>query len=228
MKHQHHVVQSPATPAQQLVLLFHGVGDNPVSMGQIGEFFAQAFPQALVISIGSPQPTPDGQGLQWFSVAGVTEENRVARIAESMPHFIDIVRYWQRETGISADATALVGFSQGAIMSLEALKAEPLLAGRVVAFSGRFAALPEQGFARTVVHLIHGSDDRVIDVGHAERAAERMRANGSDFTLDIEPVGHGISEAMIDLALDRLRAYVPQRYWDEALSGKSGELIAFR
>ena len=29
MKHDHFIVQSPATPAQQLLLLFHGVGDNP-------------------------------------------------------------------------------------------------------------------------------------------------------------------------------------------------------
>jgi predicted esterase len=28
MKHDHFIVQSPATPAQQLLLLFHGVGDN--------------------------------------------------------------------------------------------------------------------------------------------------------------------------------------------------------
>ncbi|WP_405000307.1 hypothetical protein [Escherichia coli] len=28
MKHDHFVVQSPDKPAQQLLLLFHGVGDN--------------------------------------------------------------------------------------------------------------------------------------------------------------------------------------------------------
>lgn len=228
MKHEHHVVQSPASPAQQLILLFHGVGDNPVSMGQIGEYFARAFPQSLVISIGSPHLIAGGIGLQWFSVDGVTEENRAGRIAAELPHFVDIVRYWQRQTGISPDATALVGFSQGAIMALEALKTEPYLAGRVVAFSGRFAQLPEQAFERTVVHLIHGSEDRVINVKHADQAAESMRSNGSDFTLDIEPVGHGISEAMIDLALERLRAYIPQRYWDEALNGKRGEMVAFK
>lgn len=34
MKHDHFVVQSPDKPAQQLLLLFHGVGDNPVAMGK--------------------------------------------------------------------------------------------------------------------------------------------------------------------------------------------------
>ena len=44
MKHDHFVVQSPDKPAQQLLLLFHGVGDNPVAMGEIGSWFAPLFP----------------------------------------------------------------------------------------------------------------------------------------------------------------------------------------
>ena len=40
MKHDHFVVQSPDKPAQQLLLLFHGVGDNPVAMGEIGSWFS--------------------------------------------------------------------------------------------------------------------------------------------------------------------------------------------
>lgn len=228
MKHEHHVVQSPATPAEQLILLFHGVGDNPVSMGSIGEYFAKAFPHSLVVSIGSPHLTPGGQGLQWFSVSGVTEENRIERVNEAMPQFIDIVRYWQRVADVNPAATALVGFSQGAIMALEAVKAVPNLAGRVVSFSGRFAALPEKDLGDTVVHMIHGSEDRVIAIEHAQQAAEKMREQGSDFTLDIETIGHAIDQNMMDLALERLRAYIPQRYWDEAISGKRGDLIAFK
>ena len=71
MKHDHFVVQSPDTPAKQLLLLFHGVGDNAVNMGQIGSWFAPVFPHALIVSIGGVEPCgPDGR--QWFSVEGVT------------------------------------------------------------------------------------------------------------------------------------------------------------
>uniref|UniRef100_A0A182T4D1 N-acetyltransferase domain-containing protein n=1 Tax=Anopheles maculatus TaxID=74869 RepID=A0A182T4D1_9DIPT len=95
MKHEHFVVQSPATPAEQLILLFHGVGDNPVAMGEIGSYFAKDFPQALVVSIGGPFAFGQGNGRQWFSVQGVTEANRAERIAEVMPTFVATVRYWQ-------------------------------------------------------------------------------------------------------------------------------------
>lgn len=56
MKHDHFVVQSPDKPAQQLLLLFHGVGDNPVAMGEIGSWFAPLFPDALIVSIGGAEP----------------------------------------------------------------------------------------------------------------------------------------------------------------------------
>src|SRR5690606_15080396 len=88
MKHDHFVVQSPDKPAQQLLLLFHGVGDNPVNMGQIGSWFAPVFPDALIISIGGVEACgPDGR--QWFSVQDISEENRQARIDAIMPTFIE-------------------------------------------------------------------------------------------------------------------------------------------
>ena len=68
MKHDHFVVQSPDKPAQQLLLLFHGVGDNPVAMGEIGSWFAPLFPDALVVSVGGAEPSGNPAGRQWFSV----------------------------------------------------------------------------------------------------------------------------------------------------------------
>ena len=65
MKHDHFVVQSPDKPAQQLLLLFHGVGDNPVAMGEIGSWFAPLFPDALVVSVGGAEPSGNPAGRQW-------------------------------------------------------------------------------------------------------------------------------------------------------------------
>ncbi|KNC88668.1 hypothetical protein [Trabulsiella odontotermitis] len=139
MKHEHFVVQSPAKPAQQLLLLFHGVGDNPVAMG---------------------------------------------------------------------------------IMSLEGVKAEPNLASRVIAFNGRFATLPTTATTATTVHLIHGGEDRVIELTHAVAAQDALLNAGGDVTLDIvDDLGHAIDERSMQLAIDHLRYTVPKHYFDEALSG---------
>ncbi|MOA63510.1 putative hydrolase [compost metagenome] len=43
-----------------------------------------------------------------------------------------------------------------------------------------------------------------------------------------EGVGHAINQGMMNDALERLHYYVPQRYWDEAMFGKRGDLVAFK
>lgn len=219
MKHDHFVVQSPSKPAQQLLLLFHGVGDNPVAMGEIGSWFAPLFPDALVVSVGGPEPSGPASGRQWFSVQGVTEDKRQSRVDAIMPVFIETVRYWQKQSGVGANATALIGFSQGAIMALESIKAEPGLASRVIAFNGRYASLPETATTATTVHLIHGGEDRVIELSHAVAAQEALLSAGGDVTLDIvEELGHAIDDRSMQFALDHLRYTVPKHYFDEALS----------
>lgn len=220
MKHDYFVVQSPDKPAQQLLLLFHGVGDNPVAMGEIGSWFAPLFPDALVVSVGGAEPSGNPAGRQWFSVQGITEDNRQARVDAIMPTFIETVRYWQKQSGVGANATALIGFSQGAIMVLESIKAEPGLASRVIAFNGRYASLPETASTATTIHLIHGGEDPVIDLAHAVAAQEALISAGGDVTLDIvEDLGHAIDNRSMQFALDHLRYTIPKHYFDEALSG---------
>lgn len=219
MKDDYVVVQSPDTPAQ-LLLLFHGVGDNPAAMGQLGSWFAPLFPDALIVSIGGAEPCGPAPARQWFSVQGVTEENRQARVDAIMPEFIQTVRDWQEKSGVSPQATALIGFSQGSIMSLESIKAQPGLASRVIAFNGRYATLPVSATTTTTIHLIHGGEDRVIDLAYAVAAQEALLQAGGDVTLDIvDGLGHAISESSLQLALDHLRYTVPKHYFDEALSG---------
>lgn len=75
-----------------------------------------------MVSVGGAEPSGNPAGRQWFSVQGITEDNRRARVNAIMPTFIETVRYWQKQSGVGANATALIGFSQGAIMALESIK----------------------------------------------------------------------------------------------------------
>jgi predicted esterase len=137
------IVVREVPAAQQLFLLFHGVGATPDDLVPIGEFLARAFPNSTVASVPAPFPSDFGSGLQWFSVNGVTEANRPARIEQAMPRFVQTVRELQRRFGVKPEATVLAGFSQGAIMALESARLGHALAGRVVSLSGRFAQLPD-------------------------------------------------------------------------------------
>ncbi|CNF19305.1 esterase YpfH [Yersinia rohdei] len=211
MSQQNIVVQQPVKP-EHLILLFHGVGDSAAGMAPVGSHFAQAFPLALVVSIDGPFASGMGNGRQWFSVQGITEQSRQGRIDDVMPQFIATVRHWQQQSGLDAAQTTLVGFSQGTIMALEGVKAQPQLAGQVIGFSGRFATLPQKPLSDVVIHLIHGEQDGVIGVEHAKAAASSLLALGNQVTLDLAAhTGHGINQPMLEWAIGHLRQDISVR-----------------
>lgn len=174
------IVQMPHGAPEQLILLFHGVGSTPESLAPIGRRLAGEFSLAAVISVQSPDSCDLGAGLQWFSVRGITEENRAQRIADTMPRFVDRIRGLQQATGTTPTQTALIGFSQGAIMALESTQTDEHLAGRVVSIAGRFAQAPKHAPALTTLHFIHGKSDPVIPYSHAVTAVERLVVKSQD------------------------------------------------
>jgi phospholipase/carboxylesterase len=197
------VVQKPLAAAQ-LILLFHGVGSNAQSLVPVGQQFAAHYPAAWVLSLEGLEASDFGVGRQWFSVAGVTEENRPGRVAAAMPAFCALIEQLQTASGVAAQNTTLVGFSQGSIMALEASQTQPARAAHVIAFSGRFASAPTQAVQCTSVHLIHGDADPVMPVENSRRAARQLQALGVPVTLDIEPgMGHSINARMVSTALAR-------------------------
>lgn len=203
------VVQRPDAAAQspaELFLLFHGVGSDAEDMRSLAQALATRRPGAWVVSVCAPQPSSWGAGWQWFSVQGVTEQNRPERVAGALPAFRDRILAWQRETGVLPAQTRLIGFSQGAIMALAATQAEaPSVAGRVIAIAGRLAEPAVRAPEATSVHLIHGEHDGVMPVSLAADAHRQLQALGARVWLDrIEGLGHGIDARVLQAIAARL------------------------
>ncbi|MED5621471.1 esterase [Ideonella sp. BN130291] len=213
----------PASGSPELLfLLFHGVGGQPYDMSPLMDRLAAEYPRAALVALPAPDAFDGvpggGTGGQWFSIREIHEHNRPLRVAAAMPGFVQVVRAQQQRFGIDWPHTALVGFSQGAIMALEAVQQEPQLAGRVLGFSGRFARLPEHAPVDTTVHLLHGLKDTVVPPGPVVDAARRLVALGGDVTADVLPdIGHELHPLLVERAIDQLRSFLPKRAWREAL-----------
>ena len=193
------IVQAPDGATDGLLLLFHGVGSSAEDLVPLGQVLARHLPRHWVVSVRSPEPCDLGSGWQWFSVRGVDEANRPARVEAAMPGFVATVQRWQAKAGVDAARTALLGFSQGAIMALESTQSAPALAGRVVAMAGRFAQAPRRASTATVLHLVHGESDGVMPVTLSESALRQWQALGGQATLDRLPgLGHGIDARAVD------------------------------
>lgn len=190
------VVQRPPR-AHQLFVLLHGRDDEAAALAPLGRSLAAAFPEGFVVAL----PAPAG-----------------------MPEFLAAIAHWQAQAGVDAQATAVVGFARGAVMALESTKSSPPPAGRVLALAGRFEALPTEPARETTIHLFHGKEDAVTPYGDAIAAAQCLLELGTDVTADVIPfLGHRVSDEMAALVLERLRGYLPQRYWREALQADPAE-----
>ena len=212
------VLQEGPAAARQLFLLFHGYGANAEDLVPLGQRLAQAFPQATVVSLAAPEPMGYPGGRQWFSLDGINETNRKTRVAEAMPGFLGMIRQWQQRAGVTAEQTALVGFSQGTTMALEASVMTESPAGRIVGLSGRFALLPTAVPSHVTIHLFHGKADTVVPCQHTIDAADRLLELGGDVTADVYPfVGHEIRDEIAQAVVQRLSTHVPKRLWDEAM-----------
>lgn len=195
------IVAARPADADELVLLFHGVGASADDLLPLARVIVDARPRAFVVSVDAPFDFDAGGGVamagrQWFSIAGVTEADRPRRVAAAMAPFAEAVAHWQAESGVDAARTTLVGFSQGAIMALESTQAglpRPL-AARIVAIAGRFAQPVRTAPQGVALHLIHGEADPVIPARESMQAAAALRQLGAqDVTLDVVPaLGHGI------------------------------------
>lgn len=212
-------------PAKQLFVLLHGLGAGSSDLLPLARDLRKIYPGAAFMLPDGFQPfdrSPPGNGegrRQWFSISGMTEDTRPARVAAAMPALHDLVRQAQHRHRILQSDTALVGFSQGAIMALEFSIAHDGGVGRVLSFSGRFAALPEKAPELTTLHLLHGENDSVIPAAHTYAAHARLSDLSGDATMDVaSTVGHEIHHVLVERAINRLQTHIPLRSWQQALN----------
>ena len=184
-----------------LIVLLHGVGQAPADMAPLADLVAAHDPHAAVAAPPAAWPYDLGPaGHQWFSVDGITEENRPGRIRAALPAFVATVEALQRAHGAGPEETLLAGFSQGAIMALAACERR-FLARHVVAIAGRYVPLPEAWERRTTVHLVHGRRDGTVSVQYSERAFERLTILGADVRLDVvSRAVHRLAPPLLDRA----------------------------
>ncbi|GAA0221381.1 esterase [Castellaniella daejeonensis] len=210
------IIEPSAGAPAQLFVVLHGESAAPDQVLGLVAAIRQAFPQALIV-----QPYgPFGAGNQrrWIALANPEPEAYVGLVTEAGAALASEVRALQRSRGLNGEQTALVGFSEGAAVALEAVCSDAGLAGRALLFSTRFATLPASAPMLTTLHLLHGAADRVAPLDQARQVHGHLAGLGGDATLDMASgVGHALHEALIHQAIVRLQGYLPQRTWEAVM-----------
>jgi phospholipase/carboxylesterase len=183
----------------KLVILCHGYGSNGEDLIGLAPYFAKTLPDAVFVSPDAPEPVPGYPGgFQWFPLSRIDPQTTAAGARGAAPHldrFIDaeLARY-----GLPARACALVGFSQGTMMSLQVGLRRPEALGAILGYSGMLAGaetLAKEIRSRPPVALVHGDQDEVIPPQALFIAADALAAAGAPCLWKLcRGAGHTITE----------------------------------
>ncbi|MFT0533737.1 esterase [Castellaniella hirudinis] len=207
-------------PPAQLFILLHGESAEPGQLMALAAAIRSAFPQAVIIQPYGP--FGDGGARRWIAEAAPDADAYVGLISAAATAVAADIAAWQGQHGLDGERTALVGFSEGAAVALDAVCSTPGLAGRAILFSTRFATLPGDAPRTATLHLLHGAEDRIAPVDQARQVHAHLAALQGDTTLDIASgVGHDLHAALIHQAIVRLQTCVPLRLWENAQGAPS-------
>jgi len=197
--------------ASQLVVLLHGLGADGNDLIGLAPALARALPEAAFVSPHAPFPCDMAPyGRQWFSLQSRDPASLWSGVSMAAPILGGFLDDELARLGLADDRLALVGFSQGTMMSLHLAPRRARPCAAVVGYSGLLAG-PERLAAETVsrppVLLVHGDADPIVPVAALPAARAALEAAGFTVTMQVRPgLGHGIDEAGIGLGIAHLRA----------------------
>ena len=194
-----------------LVIFLHGYGANGENLIHLAYEFKHILPDAHFIAPNGIQPWEGGfpHAYQWFSLNGGLERKNLAAMAEDIKSANRIVEKFIDEQLVRFNLTAknlfVVGFSQGAMMSIYQGLIKPEKPAGIVAFSGKLILpemIGEKIISKPEICLIHGEADSVVPFENfleAQKILEKVQIPFEshavphlDHSIDL----HGIRAAM--------------------------------
>ena len=205
-------------PTQQptsLVILLHGYGADKNDLIGLAPHLAHALPETAFVSPDAISPCETGFGRQWFSLQSMDTDSIYDGLQIAHPHIDNFIDEQMQRFNLSADKVALVGFSQGTMLSLHTAPRRTEQLACVVGFSGMLAGsdkLANEIKTTPTINLIHGAVDTVVDADFMELASDCLKQNGCTVdTLLCADLAHGIdNDGLLNATLFLQKHLYPQ------------------
>ncbi|MGH7029056.1 MAG: alpha/beta hydrolase [Stellaceae bacterium] len=183
----------------RLVILLHGLGADGNDLIGLAPYWAPLLPDAEFLSPNAPFPCDMAPyGHQWYSSQDRSPVAQLAGVRAAAPILDAFIDAALEERGLDAGALALVGFSQGSVMSLYVGPRRAQQVAGIVAYSGRLVApelLPTELRSRPRILVVHGSEDPLVPFAALAEAEAGLKAAGIPVeSLACPGIGHSIDE----------------------------------
>ncbi len=189
---------------RQLVVLLHGYGSDGHDLLGLAPHWAQMLPRAEFISPNAPFPCELAPyGRQWFGFEGRDAQMILGEVQTAAAILNGFIDEQLAKRDLDESALALVGFSQGTMMSLHVALRRQRPAAAVVGYSGRLIApdlLPQEIKSRPRILLVHGDADPVVPFQSLREAVNVLELVGIEVTAERRPrLAHAIDEEGLEL-----------------------------
>ena len=184
---------------RRLVILLHGLGADGNDLIGLAPYWARLLPETEFLSPNAPFPCDMApHGYQWFSSQDRSPAAVLGGVRAAAPILDAFIDEALEERGLDSSELALVGFSQGTMMSLfVGLRRVEPVAG-IVGFSGRLLApelLASELRSRPPILLVHGTEDPLVPYSSLEAAETTLKAAGVPVeTVTSVGIGHSIDD----------------------------------
>jgi phospholipase/carboxylesterase len=194
-----------------LVVLLHGVGADGNDLIGLAPAWAPLLPGTEFVAPDGPYPCDMAPfGRQWFSLLDRSPEAILAGVRATAPILDAFLDAALASRGLDDAKLALVGFSQGTMMSLYVGPRRAKPCAGIVGYSGALvgaALLANEIRARPKVLLVHGEADPVVPFAAMATAETALKAAGVPVeTLNCSGMGHSIDENGLRRGGEFLRA----------------------
>jgi len=203
---------APASGGQpkKIVLLLHGLGADGDDLIGLAPHIAPALPDAVFVSPHAPFPCDMAPyGRQWFSLQERTPAAILAGVQAARPILDAFIDKLLRRFALTDADLALVGFSQGTMMSLFTAPRRHRPVAGVLGYSGALAGaelLAQEAKAKPPILMVHGDADEIVPAQASQAAKAALAAAGFDVELHIRPgLPHSIDEQGLILGVNFLR-----------------------
>jgi phospholipase/carboxylesterase len=190
--------------AKNLVVFLHGYGADGNDLIDIGRAWQGLLPDTAFVSPHAPRPCGQSpMGREWFALTMREPSERWTGVNSAAPVLNAFIDAELASHNLPGSALALVGFSQGTMMSLHVGLRRKIAPAAIVGYSGMLVVPSEAELdkfageitAKPPVLLIHGDQDQLIPVQALLHASQGLASLDIPVQWHISPgVGHGIDE----------------------------------